>query len=281
MKKLLIFGFLLFFSNTAFAFTYNELEYDRKVCYGSYSSKCFYKLVTKYSSDSRYANIVKFDYGYALMVEKEYTKAKFTFQNILASEKENTKLIAATKDAINKINEHTKDVYKANGNDRGNYYNSANTTKWKNNKDIKVCVKGKTGKEYIMKNAFRTWAQRSGYAVSISFVTDVNNADIICFFTDIISSQHAGLTEYKYVRMADGKQYITKAYVKVALTNPAGGKYTDKNLESIALHEAGHALGISGHSNNINDIMYYSTESYKNGTLSNRDINTLKAIYAN
>lgn len=281
MKKLLIFWILLFFSNAAFAFTYNEFEYDRKVCYSSYSSKCFYKLITKYSSDSRYANIVKFDYGYALMAEKEYTKAKYTFQNILVAEKQNTALINATKDAINKINERTKDVYKANGNDRGNYYSSAGGIKWKNNKDIKVCVKGTTGKEYLMKNAFRTWAQRSGYAVSVSFVNNVNEADIIGFFTDFISSQHAGLTEYKYVRMADGKQYITKAYVKVALTNAAGGKYTDKNLESIALHEAGHALGISGHSNSINDIMYYSTESYKNGTLSNRDINTLKAIYAN
>ena len=282
MKRIsIVFGIFLFFCSLAYAeVDYQNFVKDRKACYANASSKCFYKLINRYSSDSRYSNVLKYDYGVALMNEKEYIKAKNAFQNIVANEKQNTKLIELAKQGIKDINERQKDVFKANSKDTGNFYDANQSRKWKNPKKIKVCVLGRTGKEYILKRAFRTWVIRSNYAVDVTFVDDPKTADIKCYFVNTVSKTQAGITSSKFAKSPDGKIYMIQAEVKVGLLNPYGGKYTDKNLESIALHEAGHALGISNHSDNINDIMYYSTESYKNGYLSRRDVNTLKALYS-
>lgn len=281
MKKILIslFIFLLSFG-ISYAATTNvsDFQTDRQICYSKMDSKCFYKLTFKYSSNSSQLNILKYDYAVALISEKEYLKAKSNLQSIIANEKQNAKLVAAAQEGIKKIDELQKNMRQAGRSDTGNYY-QANSPMWKNPKNIKVYVYGRTGKEYLIKNAFKTWCQKSGYLVNVTFVTDPNTADIKCYYVNTVSKEHAGITNSKIAAYSNGKKYITYAEVKISLLNPYGGKYTDKNLESIALHEAGHALGINYHSDNINDIMYYSTESYKNGFLSNRDANTLKALY--
>ncbi len=61
----------------------------------------------------------------------------------------------------------------------------------------------------------------------------------------------------------------------------------ETTLSPIFLHEMGHALGILGHSSNVNDVMYATDD--KNGkkaavkrvnNLSARDLNTLKKLYS-
>ena len=54
---------------------------------------------------------------------------------------------------------------------------------------------------------------------------------------------------------------------------------TENALYSTALHEIGHALGISGHSVNKEDIMYPVTRQDE-AQISKNDINTLKLIYS-
>ena len=269
--------FVPLFANAAV--DYQEFKKERSACYAQLNSKCFYKLLMKYSNEDKVYNFVKYDYGVALMAEKEYTKAKTSFQNVVNSEKNSAELVEYAKKRIAEINEYQKNVYKANSQDKGDYYNSGASAKWQDPKKINVKVAGRTGKEYLIKNAFRTWALKSGYLVDFTFVTDPNAADITCSFVESLGKEHAGITYTKTATTRSGAKYITKADVKISLTNQMGGKYTDKNLESIALHEVGHALGIIYHSDNINDIMYYSTESYKNGSISRRDANTLKALY--
>ena len=76
-----------------------------------------------------------------------------------------------------------------------------------------------------------------------------------------------------------GRTYLGNAQVLVGKHSPDGGKFTDVQLNKIALHEIGHAIGILGHSENINDIMYYSTEMQRQSTLSIKDIETARKIY--
>lgn len=281
MKKfLLLFGILLFTFNCAHAaYTQEDFKKDRDACYAKITSNCFYRVYNKYSYQKEFANIAKFDYGYALMVEKEYSKARTIFQSILSYEKTNTKLIELTKKSIQEIDAHQKVLRQADREDTGNYYDkNKRFGKWENPKNLKVYIPSRTGKEFVFRSAFRIWSQKSNSFVTFVFTSNPKDADITCSLVDYISDKHAGLTETKYIRNSKGT-FITHADVKVSLSKADGAKYTDKNLESIALHEVGHALGIFEHSDNINDIMYYSTETYKNGYLSRRDVNTIRALY--
>jgi predicted Zn-dependent protease len=61
--------------------------------------------------------------------------------------------------------------------------------------------------------------------------------------------------------------------------NPVEGLAEDAakaKLKQIAIHQMGHALGIRGHSNDPNDMMYANFTATQ---LSQRDINTIKEIY--
>jgi predicted Zn-dependent protease len=151
--------------------------------------------------------------------------------------------------------------------------------RWQNPSNIKVYIASNVGKEVIFKKAFATWDDKLYKSINFSYVTEENKADIVIKFVDALSGNKAGVTEYPQIWNLGSKEYLKKVVVKVALQNPQGGKYTDTNLLAIALHEIGHALGISYHSDNLNDIMYYSTETYKNGSISKRDVNTVQRIY--
>jgi predicted Zn-dependent protease len=45
------------------------------------------------------------------------------------------------------------------------------------------------------------------------------------------------------------------------------------------LHEVGHALGIDGHSADVNDVMYFSESAKHMGTLTRRDMVTIIRLY--
>ncbi len=49
-------------------------------------------------------------------------------------------------------------------------------------------------------------------------------------------------------------------------------------LQNLVSHESGHALGLLGHSSNINDMMYAITDEHSR--ISSRDIETLRKLYS-
>ncbi len=51
-------------------------------------------------------------------------------------------------------------------------------------------------------------------------------------------------------------------------------------MRCLALHEIGHVLGLTGHTNNRGDIMYaYFAQLPPDRDLSKRDINTIRRLY--
>jgi hypothetical protein len=71
---------------------------------------------------------------------------------------------------------------------------------------------------------------------------------------------------------------LESALIEISITDALGRPFTFAELRRIALHEFGHALGIAGHSPEGSDVMYFKTH---NGTITERDRNTLTTAYCN
>ncbi len=269
---------LLTFSACAYAIDEAQLQEEIKKCNLDTASKCYQKLLFKSNS-----NIVRLYYAEALLREKQITNAKIILQNILKSENPNSPVYAAAKTFMEQINTLSSEMKTANNADQGDYFNEiTDVRRWEYPNSIKVYIKGNTGKEHILKNAFEIW-DKSQNKVNFVTVYSESRADIVCEYVNWIDSEKAGIT-YSLGYKKGSETYIKNAKIQISMhksnmQKTMGGNYTDSELLSITLHEVGHAIGIISHSDNINDIMYYSTASYRNSTLSNRDINTVRKLY--
>jgi hypothetical protein len=76
-----------------------------------------------------------------------------------------------------------------------------------------------------------------------------------------------------------GRNYIQDVQIEIATTSPGGLPYTNNGMKISSLHEIGHALGLWGHSDNPNDLMYYTGPAI-GYSISENDALTLNALYA-
>lgn len=154
---------------------------------------------------------------------------------------------------------------------------------------ISVCIRsgeGITGfrPEFIdiLNQCFNDWAVASQGLISFRFTRDPNSADLDCSWTDdphTFSNQaEAGET-----RLTTNKKNsaIVRGTIRL-LTVPLvpALPITPNRLRTTCLHEVGHALGLTGHTQNPNDIMFFSAHITDNRfELTPRDINTLVRLY--
>lgn len=131
----------------------------------------------------------------------------------------------------------------------------------------------------VMRSAFLDWSHAVPN-LQVEFVPEAKDAQVVCTWTDnkadLMNPQEGGNTVI--VPDANG---IFKAEVKVYSVPPDKFSTMPQNyLKTVALHEAGHAVGLTGHSNKPDDIMYgiiYPKDEVRQ--LSVRDKNTLKELY--
>jgi predicted Zn-dependent protease len=88
----------------------------------------------------------------------------------------------------------------------------------------------------------------------------------------------AGIAKLDSVTLS-GKNYIQDVQIELATTSLSGLPYTNVGMKISSLHELGHALGLWGHSNDPNDLMY-PTGPASGDSISANDALTLNALYA-
>ncbi|MBR1908796.1 tetratricopeptide repeat protein [bacterium] len=132
----------------------------------------------------------------------------------------------------------------------------------------------------VVESAFTTYNNSFNGLISFSFVDNPNNAQIKVTFPARIENAEsdqfiAGLTN----NFSSGK-YIQSSTIQL-LTEKNGVNLSSTSVYNTALHEIGHALGINGHSQNRDDVMFAQTQSSRTAALTARDLATLKIMYSN
>lgn len=132
----------------------------------------------------------------------------------------------------------------------------------------------------ILKQSFEDWSKASSGGVLFQFVDSPKSALLQVFWTDKVSDLK-NPAEAGDARLFMDQSYISRAEVWL-LTKPVAMPLTDNYFRLISLHEIGHSLGLSGHTTNPEDIMFYSA-TFKDvwRELSGRDSRSITRLYQN
>lgn len=146
--------------------------------------------------------------------------------------------------------------------------------------------------EYYNNEVYRAFSQWevSSQILKFSSTNNANDADILVKFENLPNDVCDG-NDCKYVvgftTPSIKNNILKKMTITLYTKDPNGNYFSDKELYNTILHEAGHALGIMGHSYSSDDLMYMATEGsnfytpYRSSFqyLSSQDINTIKLLY--
>ncbi len=133
----------------------------------------------------------------------------------------------------------------------------------------------------VLKQAFMDWQAASNGLVSFIFVDSPGKADIECSWT-ANAKRLNNTAEAGEAKLATNRQGIVHGTIQL-LTVPLVPSLpiTENRLRTTCLHEVGHALGMAGHTQNPDDIMFFSAHvTDERLSLKPRDINTLLRLYS-
>jgi Predicted Zn-dependent protease len=117
---------------------------------------------------------------------------------------------------------------------------------------------------------FDQWAEATGSVVRYREVSNPDGAQIKVSFKP---DTRNGKTHYTYYP-SSGRLVSATVEIGVRGNNPI-------DIRSVAAHEFGHAIGIGGHSQNPDDMMYPSFVSNVPLQITPSDLNTVKTAYCN
>lgn len=144
-----------------------------------------------------------------------------------------------------------------------------------------------------IENAFSQWQSTTGNFLRFKLVNNPQYAQISVKIVSVKNSRNCKEgEECKYVAAYTEPSLkgnlLNKMVITVYDTNSNNQFFSQKQIYNTVLHEIGHSLGIMGHSDNSNDLMYMQSNSSNDNfdrfrsdfqMISSADVNTLKLLY--
>lgn len=121
---------------------------------------------------------------------------------------------------------------------------------------------------------FDEWTSSTNGGIYWVVTTNSNDAHIRVSFTPTLSGNTLGITTFSY--SGDILLPVVDMKIRTAFN---GAPLLDGDIQEIAAHEMGHAMGIYGHSDQPSDVMYPSQALGIVHYLTLRDTNTMKTGY--
>lgn len=132
-----------------------------------------------------------------------------------------------------------------------------------------------------VQNAFSEWEVATGRRFRFLYMPDHRGTDVIVSFKAFHDRFDRG-DEAGVTKTVTWGNYVAENNIELYLHPEHDAVYTPAHLQSIALHEIGHMLGINGHSNDPRDVMYPASTFLEDDPpqhLTQRDVDTLRAVY--
>jgi hypothetical protein len=134
----------------------------------------------------------------------------------------------------------------------------------------------------LVKAAFSEWERAMGGRFHFIYMPDERGSDVKIKWATRIEKEVKGGEAIGINELVTWDKYISKSDITLSLFDPESHEVPGTMIQSIALHEIGHMLGLKAHSNYVDDVMFPHVNQialYEPQHLSHRDINTLKKVY--
>ena len=142
---------------------------------------------------------------------------------------------------------------------------------------------------YILLDALNDWIKASHYKLSYRLVTNPQDADLACTWTDDPNflqergnKVEQGVAEVYTDPLTNSSTFksIYSAHVRIlVLSRDNKQPLTTDEMRKTCLHELGHALGMAGHSPSNKDVMFFSESNSVWPALTKRDKATMLRMY--
>lgn len=130
--------------------------------------------------------------------------------------------------------------------------------------------------------ALNIWMQALNNRLRYEMTDSLEEADIRVLWVNTIDgkgqSTETGTSYHAGVTIPEIRDRQLRAMeIRMATFDIRGRPQGARHIEAVMLHEMGHALGLLGHSDNLDDVMF--GQNQLRFSLSRRDVNTLARLY--
>lgn len=160
--------------------------------------------------------------------------------------------------------------------------------RWNTSEPITYAISGKPDvpSEYfnVVRSAFENWQTATNGKILFKEVNNTKVANIVVRFVDDILSNENYVIEQTGKTVPDYKDdVLNRMDIYLKIFDSKGQNFTREKFMTLAQHEVGHAIGLSGHSVDEDDVMFYQNDTIDENTelqwISDKDVNTMMLVY--